>query len=294
VTPARRTVVVTLPSGASPRAAMEAAVEFARLLGRPVRAVYVEEETILSVFDYPAPFRPAGARTPGTGGAPARGRMVAALGRQRRAFEAELGGLAVHARVEHSFAVSRGGGTRAVPREAGAGDLVVLPVALDAAALGRRLEEAAALAPRTGGVLMVPETRPARGGPVVALAAPGDRATEAAAARIAEGLGAPLSVVLAGQEEAPAGAAEMPVPGGGGGPGRVGLLRLAGGQTLDTETLGPAGLRLLVTRAEHLDRVALAGGGSAVRRHRPAILVLGDGFGGDEAETAAPGAAPDA
>jgi len=278
---APHSVLLGLWCSASPRAAMETGVEFARLFGLPVRGLYIEEERALEVYQFPEAFRPRLRERPGTDSDVRR--MLAALAREGRRLRGELEELALRSRLEHSFDVQRGEPLKAMTALAGEGDLVVIPVDLGDPGLGHRMQQAARLSRRTGGVLLVPGAPPAGSRRVVALAGAGAARLHGIAGDIAAGLGAALSLVLPGVSDEAADEIAVRLGARLGPAVAVEGRALAAEGRLDAEALNVPGLRLLVAGADLVERIEATGAASPLRRFRAPLLVVSEEHARDTA-----------
>lgn len=185
-----RSVVIRLPAPGAAAELMQVAAELARLMGADLRALYVEDESLLDVADLPLarevdPLRPF----------PQRWRPLA---REQLARDFEFAAAALRRRLTEvarsmgvpvEFLVVRGGiePLAALDQLLGGRDFVfVLPA-----------ERQPAPTPvPAGAVLYAPAgVAPRRRGEVIALARDGDAAAARLAERIARGAHAPLAVV---------------------------------------------------------------------------------------------------
>lgn len=235
-----RMIVVALRSAESCGAALRAGEDLASAFRSSIRALRVEQAAFLELGDLPAAFLPRGVRTAGGG---TRQAMTVALRRETRRVAVELERFSAGARVSVAAAPPQGA------EAAAPGDILVTTLDMSRPRLSAAVAEACRMRPPGGGVLIVPESRPCRSGPVVAVADGRDDPAVDAASAIAATLGAPTLVVLAD---------------GSGSEGAV----------LDAGTVGPAGARFVVCREPLLDRVLLDGPDALTRRFRTPLLVL--------------------
>jgi len=267
----RRGILVGVPSGALHRATIEAAIDLAKLFRLPVTGLFVEEQAALDLCAVPNAlvWRETATRQD----RPSASVMATAMARQSNRIRSELEGIAVRARLEVSFAVRRGALIESVTHVADPGDLVVMPIDLTDRRLGPLIEAAAQLCRRTAGLLLVPETRPARAGTVVALCRANDAALAERAADIAEGLSARLRILIVDATPSAREALNARVAAATERAPAAEIRPLAAEARLTAEACGEAPVRLVVAPPELAGRIFPAGPESALRRYRPAVLL---------------------
>jgi hypothetical protein len=249
-------LLLDLAAASGDRVLLRAAAEFARELGLALHGVYVEDEAVFGLAEFPfarelrlptREWRPLDA-------AALAGEFAAAAAMARRLLDEA----ASAAGLQRAFQIVRGNPAVCLAALAGAADIVVLP-----AGRSGDLGRVALSGDTAGGTLLLPPRPVAHRGPVAVVPGKGagGEAALAAAVRFARAVAAPLLVEGTGEVQAAAAR-------------RAVALGLAPGQVL-LRPEGRAGERLRVLPAAEADEAVIA---AALRRGTP-VLLVGPGVG---------------
>lgn len=259
-------VLLALRSSMAPAASIDAGCAFARALGLPVSALYIDEMAALPAVNSQADARIMAAAT--------------ALGGQRA--QATFTVAAARAGLVASFATGRGAAADVLGAAAEAHDIVLAPLDFATDRFGDVLARALTLGACASGVALVPVVHPARQGTVSALIEPDDRQTVVFAVRLAQGLGAPLLVTLAGGTRSDADALRETLRRQ---HGVVAELRHLTSPTHEATMLLPEGSRVAITTPQGVSRLDPTAIQTLLRRGRATLLLRGAARGDGKLKT---------